>query len=834
MKAEDLGRYGRAARRHLEYVWSFPPSAVDRLAIEAVVATAASDIDATEELLRRSLESERLRSHGSADLHWLCNAIPKLIQTLPTYVADLYVATLSYDEDSNEPTRLSASAILPLTSTRRQDIDMAKWTAVNHFPEFLRVAPTLAVAVLSRLIETEVQLGGVVQIRVGGRQVEVIADESTQWDRPSMRGNNDVLGLLDTFEEHLAQIDNDSEITELLTILGEDARPAVIWRRVLMAGVSSERIALHLMPLDHAVEDWATTDLLEPLGDLLRTRFATRSSDERERIELAVAALKPGEDDGSPAWYQEDQRHRLLLHALDAQGLTSGQSRSDQADTAPVRQDLTFDPQQDPIQERVARFGMRLDSDADRSVWPLIEAVQQFTDQYANTAPAEDDERASAAAVHALMQAPEWSTMSAMLRAFADGTVGRAAEIWTRRGGSSVGERGFAKSLLLGCCTHPLPQRTERDASPDLLTIPSGPRSDAARGLLQLGRFPDYMDVEIANAARTLAADEVPWVRHVVASNLQYLHSTDPDLMWGLLLQMAQSESHDGVLRAIANAAWSLRGDSSNAVEVVAITSARATRIDTPHSALEACTEIAGLWWVLEGDLRAHDLLTGLLDPQAHGTRGITAMLHEIRTAGALTSNDSETRIRALALCDELVDGALADLGDLDEVSSDVSDEREAQIRGAAEILDAVASQLYFASGASDQTNDGERAASAEGLRLAEEAAELVTKLGRVPIPRLTHHLVELLEYELDARPEAVTIALAEVVTSGGKRGGYQLDSMAVDLAVRIVQRLLADHRGILRNSACLTALREVLDVFVDAGWPQAHRLAYGLEHIFR
>jgi hypothetical protein len=52
---------------------------------------------------------------------------------------------------------------------------------------------------------------------------------------------------------------------------------------------------------------------------------------------------------------------------------------------------------------------------------------------------------------------------------------------------------------------------------------------------------------------------------------------------------------------------------------------------------------------------------------------------------------------------------------------------------------------------------------------------------------------------------------------------------------VRLVERYLAEHRPLLReDDECRRILLEVLDIFVQAGWPQARRLTYRLEEIFR
>ena len=55
----------------------------------------------------------------------------------------------------------------------------------------------------------------------------------------------------------------------------------------------------------------------------------------------------------------------------------------------------------------------------------------------------------------------------------------------------------------------------------------------------------------------------------------------------------------------------------------------------------------------------------------------------------------------------------------------------------------------------------------------------------------------------------------------------------------QLIQRALADHRHIFQSadsqeSECLTALLKVLDLFVEAGWPEARQLTHRLEEIYR
>jgi hypothetical protein len=72
-------------------------------------------------------------------------------------------------------------------------------------------------------------------------------------------------------------------------------------------------------------------------------------------------------------------------------------------------------------------------------------------------------------------------------------------------------------------------------------------------------------------------------------------------------------------------------------------------------------------------------------------------------------------------------------------------------------------------------------------------------------------------------------------VIAAGAKAGYQYESLAADLMVRLVERYLADYRPLLRQSdECRRRLVDILDTFVSAGWPSARRLSYRLEDIFR
>jgi hypothetical protein len=122
----------------------------------------------------------------------------------------------------------------------------------------------------------------------------------------------------------------------------------------------------------------------------------------------------------------------------------------------------------------------------------------------------------------------------------------------------------------------------------------------------------------------------------------------------------------------------------------------------------------------------------------------------------------------------------------------------------------------------------------AEKKRFLEQAGPLLDALSDIGIPRITHDLVQTLEHLIEFDPAGVFLRLGRVVRAG-KEGHYQYDSMAAQTMVRVVERFLAEYRSLLRErDDCRRTLIEILDTFVEVGWPDARRLAYRTEEIFR
>jgi hypothetical protein len=320
MAGDDLDQCDIAARNLLGHAWIQARTPAVRLTIEAVVATAASDPTATETLLRQAISPTQLAACGYQDLHWIAKAVPDLATLMPGFVEDLYVAVFPHEETSREPTQLVPSAILGLRSNRHQDFESVKFELVEQFPAFLAIAPSHTLSVLDRLVAAahDLQPDATVTLQSSSRTLSVIPDDSGWWDDRSYANQHDLAILLEKFETHLAEAarSDPPRLASMLDLLAGKPRPAVLWRRVILAAASEPTAATDLMPLCWTQTALTIDDFEEPLALLIEDMAPRLGSAERAHIEATVVALHPGPDDGSDAWRQQDLRFRRFFHAL--------------------------------------------------------------------------------------------------------------------------------------------------------------------------------------------------------------------------------------------------------------------------------------------------------------------------------------------------------------------------------------------------------------------------------------------------------------------------------------------------------------------------------------
>jgi hypothetical protein len=257
------------------------------------------------------------------------------------------------------------------------------------------------------------------------------------------------------------------------------------------------------------------------------------------------------------------------------------------------------------------------------------------------------------------------------------------------------------------------------------------------------------------------------------------------------------------------------------------------------------------------GNSKSEEFIGNLIE-ECESQRASSALgkqLHNCRARGWLTAGNGEQfdknadaiRTRTWSFFSRLLTAAQGKLQQRQErwrqVKSDTQQPTEAlkaveeDIQRITSLVHDVASQLFFASGAFDnpQDRDNERLTPTQLRRFWNESAPLFALLTDEPHPNIAHHIVQTLEHLMPCAPgEVFLLATKSICTSSA--AGFQYDSLALAAVVKLIQRALADHREIFqdKDSECLKALLKVLDLFVEAGWPQARQFTHRLEEIYR
>jgi len=159
----------------------------------------------------------------------------------------------------------------------------------------------------------------------------------------------------------------------------------------------------------------------------------------------------------------------------------------------------------------------------------------------------------------------------------------------------------------------------------------------------------------------------------------------------------------------------------------------------------------------------------------------------------------------------------------------------QSRMRDLVRLADSVCMQIYFASGAfRDNPEEKVPRGEQERRRFWDESRPVLELLAQFPHPSLTHHLLQTIEYFVPLDPDETFLLIGRVVLKG-REGGYQYESLAIDLIVRLIERFIAEFPDRLQeNVACRKALIDILDIFIEAGWPAARRLTYRMEDVFR
>jgi hypothetical protein len=784
------------------------------------------------------------------------------------FVVDIFRVSFGREELSEESSEIGTGRIMPLISTRRQDWESARFQLAEMYPEFLREAPRDAARALIATVE-----GYVVnrrRVRTAeeaeevfeglGERLTIQEDYSSVWDSEGAPGIDEAQKMLDALEKFVEgggqKKGNAEEVDPVLDVLVKENRLAAIWRRLLRMGARfPATVGERLRFLAWARPILRMRDTSSEAGEFLRALYSRLSLEEKTRVERTIMTF------GGETGERTRTRDRLL-GCLPVDGLVTEEAGNVLRDLA-ARNAI---PQNIPVvrfssgwvgryseEEDLADEGVPVSQEANRRIRELERPLKAFNEKFLNSAPSAEQTSGISEALEALgaslregdpgvhekQRNYAWGTLAATCAAIAKGDALDC--------GSQIG--ATVRDCLLLASAEAVPEPDpEHDARFDESPSWGGPaaRVEAAAGLTHLLYHSTCGGQDVEAAVERLLVDPVPAVRFQVTLRLAALYRTKPELMWRLIENTSERDSSTSVLNALlVGPIVRLAGRHPEEAGRVARRILHRVELGSPgagEARKAAVGVLVGLdvWRQNRGAREEVDGILGGLPLTADLVRDIISNLRDAVASGPAANPDrtqEDVRRRAISIVGRVLDAVVLVVREFDQrlavPGRQLSDSERAELQIYVRLADHIATELYFASGAYDARN--ERGPEAGVMRrFWEEGRGLLASLAAIGYPSVVHHLLETLEALVAFDPREVFL-LIQLALQAGARGGYQYEPLGAKLFVALVERYLAEYGALLRTDPdCRHALLAALDIFVRAGWPDARRLTYRLDEIFR
>lgn len=720
------------------------------------------------------------------------------------------------------------------------------------------------------------------QISFRGIRCELVEDYSHIWGRTSGHEGSRIIGHFEQLLRGWAMAGDTAKLNETLDVFVRSNQSALLWSMLLEVaseypltfGLMMEEVLSEPLILSHPDYAYGSAELL---GSLHRTGdTAKRTSIEKLILDLpSKMILRDGESRVPPPARMQYAQNRLLgvlkeedMVLAAAMELRRAQEAV-QSLPANQKRDSLPEARWVPEREDMERRGIDLQTPDNEEAYRLRDVLKKLF-------LAEGDKFVlSEVELHwpALLRSAEFVETNGeahpeLMWELWGYLVAACSNLASLSQWPATDERWkIIRKILLKASTDPRPPEDRSEVPPEHDSPSWGwpaPRIDAACGLPFLALRLHEADAEVKEAMIKLSEDKNSSLRFNLARRLAVLQNTDPDLMWELIEGMLRTEKYLMVLAALTEALDHLWAQASDRVlkNLAAITGRVEATAPAKHHARETLSRTHLFHFLRTGEPSSKLYIDSMIDRcDAEGvSQELAMLLHHCRDGGWLTADDDDVtrkeeadqiRGRTWGFVSQLLEQAQNKLHDLHEAlipfqkagSFDSADaklliqKRDRLLR----LVDTVATQIYFGSGAFDDKRKDARVSltDAQLKRFWFESKPIFKQLVKEVHPHVVHQIVQTLKYLLPCAPAEIFLLAAEAIRNGEK-GEIQHEALAADEVVLLIQQAIADHREIFQNnsdgspSPCLVALLRVLDLFVEAGWEKARQLTHRLEDIYR
>ncbi|MGH3766165.1 MAG: hypothetical protein ACRDTX_13615 [Pseudonocardiaceae bacterium] len=833
---------------------------------------AVVDPVATATVIEGLCSRDALQAWGVRHMWPLIDRIPNIAQRAPDLAVTLGAAVWEYEETQDEQTNLLGSAILGLTSNRKQDLDGTRHRVGTKFKDLAAVDAGAATLLLLRIVDPP-------SVSPWPERTEFPAPPHPRLGDTLQfsAGHGALLSMTNGLIERLINIaDLNGDPTDntdthvpprpLADIVGQIVarlRHDEVWQRLLFhaATARSPALARALLPALLAPNLYAYPSTWLPAAHIVRRLLPLLSVGDHIRLETALWGLvEAANGTHEPDPHRDEPLYRrrdMLIGCLHPEkvGRSEVRQRLAELDQAADASDL---PELDENQlDGVGEMVWEAEPPAAGSVEDIQHQVSATIQQARS-----NNEHERAHAVQRLIGI--W----AELRPLAD-----ASEVpCSSRADVTMADVRVELAEHLACAPEAAPDTAlGREIYSTLrasLPTPKQPAADdEADGIWLTAPTPAWSGTTSNNALQGIAAlvmraewraehgDELaalltpflgspsPSYRYLASRALPGLHPK-PEELFGELQQRLFTETDRHIATYLLGQLGRFRYSKPVEIDNTLLRLARqpewACATTDPQADHRPGHDNR---WVLVVNLltilaAVHTtpyavavVRTWLTHPIDHPDRAAqaTACLRDVL-------NPADTALwPAQERAFHLLEPSLRQLRDAwaeREQPGQPTSERQDRMSRLIKVADNIGQQLYFASGAFDHTKSP-ACITPKGdlLRFSTFALPLLEHLSAIGYPAVTHHITQTIDHLRPVQPRRALLIAAQAITNDP---GYAREPLALDAVHLLVRHYLSDHRElVLSDPTCISGIRAMLEVFVRVGWDKAIELAEELDDLF-
>jgi hypothetical protein len=883
---DERGKLASASIQLLKWMWSQAKSNESAHAASQLLDLAAGrvipivtrfyrvDPDHVRATLRLVLDRIGRPDVSANEAYWLANSLEVVIDTDPAFAVDVYEAIFAHEEKSKKRTQIGGSKVLVLTSTRAQDYSMAYHILGVRLNQFIERDLNYAALAALRSVSGQVRREHAKTARKIGKystrftyngvRSRLVADRSEIWDQGYR--DNIPLQMLDAVLNRIAERLRSRDLAEGVawTIFQSIAREnqfPVVWKRLIAHTSRSPELLPFVVPLVQSPEILAAPETTVLAGDLLTRCFKDLSHEDKQKIETAIWAIP---DLQLAKVYREPVRQRDRLLACIPQEELSPRSKAALEAATSAATLMKNEPYfklgsvsqvQFTEDDWLRQQGADPDTDSNRQLLDVKKPLAAFESRYLNDTPSTEEVEAILPALRIAFERLT-ATPGADQHVITDLFTSVAAVAESIVKNNKLDPEGAAvrlcRDITAAAAVYPHPEVHDKaDDNFDTPMWSPTPKIEAAQAVTHVA-YNWGPDQGIQLLMEQLSTDKSPAVRFQIATGLGSLYKPNPQLFWQIAHRMRKTEKATGVLVALAGMvghAYIAKSEPQRVVKWWNELLRKRLLKRRPEDLLQVILDSLMYLYICVNEPTANDLIRSLEKSPLRYARHLhiaASSASYYLTYNIDQADSAADSIRARAREIELRVLRAVDLGlqSLEDPISQTKRGAKGREESANQLLmavDTLAFRLYILINANAQLarpedkplpDDAVRAFFRESVELWDSIVSADTGYRRPMGPSTAHHLMESFNHLLAVDPDHILKLTRCLIT--GRTLGYEFDQMAIGEFVKFAEKLMADHRELLRDETNAVRFAEILDVFVRAGWPVATQIVLRMDAAVR